>query len=311
MTSSAPIVLVVSDDSSQRRRLQGQVEAAGMQAVAASSGAEALGHFFKLVPNCLLLRHGMTMSNGRDLALEVKSDSVYRHLPVLVEVSPEAVAEGVDWNVSIADDYLMEGCPAHEFVSRIRLALARAQRDVNANPLTGLPGNLTITREAERRLAFGTPFAFAYFDIDGFKPYNDKYGFARGDEVLRMTARLVANTVRALDHEEGYVGHIGGDDFVFIVPPSAVPLVCPAIVRHFDQIVPGFYDDVDRQRGLIESCDRQGNVVAHPLMSCSIAVVDTSGSEMKHIGELYARVTELKTFAKRMEGSNYIVDRRK
>lgn len=306
-----PIALVADSRASMREALTGHLTDGGFTVKAVDSGPDALDLFYAEPPRCVVLQHGILLREGRTLLDEIKSDNVYGHLPAVVVISAEECEAGVDWDAVPADDYVVDPFTASELLSRIRMCWARAQRDVNANPLTGLPGNLTITHEAERRLASNTPFAFAYLDLDAFKAYNDRYGFSRGDEILRMTARVVVNAVRALSCSDTYVGHIGGDDFVFITPPDCMAEACKQICANFDLVVPNFYDDEDRAAGCIKSKDRQGNPTEFPLASCSIGVVDTSLSAMTHIAELFSRVTEMKSLAKRTAGSYFTIDRRK
>lgn len=303
-------VLLADPAQERRERLAQILRTNGFAVAECTSAQEALDAFYADPPQCVVVPLGMAGSNSDSLLLELKGDNVYGHIPVVVMLTPEELNAGVDWTHTPADDYLLEINSDDEIRARMRLCLARALRDVHANPLTGLPGNLTITRETDKRLAAGDKFAFAYLDIDHFKAYNDKYGFARGDEVLRMTARIVVNAIRAVNNPSTYVGHIGGDDFVFILPSDAVHAVCKRTISHFDLIVRDFYDEEDRKHGCIQSKDRQGNAQQFPLMGISIGAVDTSVSKVANTAEMFARVTEIKSFAKRLPGSNYIVDRR-
>jgi diguanylate cyclase (GGDEF)-like protein len=239
----------------------------------------------------------------------VKHDRAFGHLPVMI-VLDETTRASISWASAICDDYLIRPLNADELLARVALCIARSHRDVNANPLTGLPGNLTIMREAARRLESGDPFAMGYVDLDHFKAFNDKYGFERGDQVLRMAARVLVNAVNRLGIAGAYVGHVGGDDFILMVPSAHTTQACAAIIRDFDTIVRDFYDDEDREAGEIRSKDRQGNPQTFPLMSCSIAVVDTESSDIRHVGELSARAAEVKKEAKRVDGSTYMIDRR-
>jgi diguanylate cyclase (GGDEF)-like protein len=286
------------------------LEAADLRPVVASLANEVLDTLYSQPPHCLVLPIGMAGPHGNRLLDELKSDNLYGHLPVIVVVSEAELAAGIDWRRVLADDYVMEAFSDAELISRVRLCLARAQRDLHANPLTGLPGNVTIMQEAEQRLAEGEAFAMAYLDIDHFKAFNDKYGFGRGDEVLRMTARVLLNAVRALKDPMAYVGHVGGDDFIFMVSADRAVQACQDVLRHFDLIVPNFYDEEDRINGSIHSVDRQGNPHTYPLMSCSIAVIDTARSDPRHVGEIVSRAAQVKKFAKDLPGSNFVIDRR-
>ena len=259
-------------------------------------------------PHCLVLP--FDPEEGGAALRAIKADHFYGNLPSVLLLDP-AHRAGIDWASLGADDYVLTPVDDEELVERIRLCLARAQRDLNANPLTGLPGNLTITREAERRLDNNIQFAIAYLDLDFFKSYNDKYGFGRGDEILRMTARVIVNAVRELNHPDTYVGHVGGDDFIFITPPQLIEQACQQVCARFDLLVPNFYDDDDRAAGEIQSIDRKGTPQTFPLMTCSIGVIDTSLRPVTHMGEIGSRSAELKKASKAQTGSTYLIDRRK
>jgi len=305
-----PSVLVIETSPGAALGSVQALRAAGFRVTAAHTGRDILAAVYADPPQCLVVPHGLPGSAGMTLLDELKSDNVYGHLPMLLSL-PASMSETIDWSRVPADDYVVEPVSNDTLVSRVRLCLARAQRDFNANPLTGLPGNVTIMREAERRIAAGQSFALGYLDLDNFKPFNDRYGFSRGDEVLRMTARVLVNAIRNLGSPETYVGHIGGDDFVFITPPSLVDKACKDTIRDFDLIIPSFYDEEDRVQRGIQSLDRKRNVQTFPFMTCSIAVVDSSTSDIHHLAEVSARSAELKKLAKSLPGSNYIIDRRK
>lgn len=305
-----PSVLVIESSPGAAAGAVQALRAAGFRVTAAHTGRDILAAVYADPPQCLVVPHGLPGSAGMTLLDELKHDNVYGHLPMILSL-PANISETIDWSCVPADDYVVEPISHDTLISRVRLCLARAQRDFNANPLTGLPGNVTIMREAERRIATGQPFALGYLDLDNFKPFNDRYGFSRGDEVLRMTARVLVNAIRGLGSPETYVGHIGGDDFVFITPPLLADKACKDTIRDFDLIIPSFYDEEDRGRRGIQSLDRMRNVHTFPFMTCSIAVVDSGTSDIHHLAEVSARSAELKKLAKSLPGSNYIIDRRK
>ena len=244
--SPLPIVLLADPRPDALACVERLLHKAGFEVRAAGNGQDALDIFYRDAPRCLVIKHGLSLREGKSLLDEIKSDNVYGHLPAIVLMSEQEIQEEVDWSAVPADDYVVEPVSGPELLSRIRMCWARALRDVNANPLTGLPGNLSINQEAQRRIASSTPFAFAYLDLDTFKAYNDKYGFSRGDEVLRMTARVIVNVIRSLESDETYVGHIGGDDFVFMTPPHLIIRACQECTKNFSLIVPNFYDEDDR-----------------------------------------------------------------
>jgi len=306
-----PKVLAVSPHSKGLAEISATLENGGYRVATVTSAKSMIEAVYADPPQCLIVESDGADAPSNALIKGLKSDNVYGHLPVILVITADELAQGIDWQDYPADDYLVRPFSEVDLLARVSLCLARAHREIDANPLTGLPGNLTIMREAERRIADGSPFVMACLDIDHFKAFNDKYGFTRGDEVLRMTARILVNAIRSLDSDDTHLGHVGGDDFVFMTPPDLIAPACQAVTRDFDRIVPNFYDEEDRRDGFIQTVDRRGNAQTFPLMTVSIAAVDTHTSRIAHVADLSARAAEVKRYAKQHAGSNFIVDRRK
>jgi GGDEF domain-containing protein len=146
---------------------------------------------------------------------------------------------------------------------------------------------------------------------DVFAPFNDNYGFSRGDEVIRMTGRLILNIVRNRQPKNSFVGHIGGDDFVFIVEVALAEQICDEIVNAFDRIIPTIYEAEDRYKGYIQAPDRHGDMRTFPIMSISIGITDTRIIPAEHYGEITEAASEMKKYAKQYKGSCYRYDRRR
>ncbi len=273
-------------------------------------GNEALGYFFSEPPDIVLVDMVVGDMQGIDLVHMMKSENVYRQVPVALCLEQQALSRGIDWGTVEADDFLVRPFSPKEISARVSLILSRASRSFDANPLTHLPGNTSIIRFIQDQLNTGTEIAFGYADLDYFKSFNDKYGFSRGDEVLMMTARIIVNCINSSQSCVSFVGHVGGDDFVFALPKDKIESVCTRIVKIFDAIVPSFYDAEDRVRGGIISTDRGGQVQFFSLMSISLAVLINHQGRLTHYGEVSAIASELKKKAKTDPSSNYIVDRR-
>lgn len=179
------------------------------------------------------------------------------------------------------------------------------------SPLTGLPGNIQIQTEIKRRLLNKEDFCVIYLDLDNFKAYNDVYGFLKGDEIIKFTAEVIVSCVHQDIPEGSFVGHIGGDDFVAIVPTTQCDKICQDIISIFDTNVLKFFTPEDIERGYIEVANRKGIIEQFPLTSVSIGVVVADVNRfynMLEIGEVGAQV---KHAAKSVMGSSYSVDRRK
>ncbi len=277
-------------------------------------GGQAVDELLTAPPDLLVVDAGLADMAATDVVTMIKGENVYRQVPVVLAVDETWLAGGVDWSAVEADDYLLrdeeDGWVADHIQARLELTLCRAARSMDTNPLSKLPGNTSIMQRIQDLIDRKAPFALAYVDLDNFKAFNDKYGFSRGDEALMMAARVIVNIVRSIKLDFSFVGHVGGDDFVFITPLDQVEDACKKLIAMFDDIVPNFYDAEDRKRGAILSKDRQGNPEEFPLMAMSIAVVMNHNAKLKHYGEASNIAGVLKKEAKRVTGSNYVLDRR-
>ena len=179
------------------------------------------------------------------------------------------------------------------------------------SPLTGLPGNVQIQAEMKKRLMNKEEFAIIYLDLDNFKAYNDVYGFANGDEIIKFTAKVIIDNIHEIPSGDNFVGHIGGDDFIAIVELTDFDKLCQEIIAEFDAQVTEFYAPEDVERGYVEVANRRGIIEQFPLVSISVAVVEVDSKNYKttlEIGEIGAQV---KHKAKSILGSTYIINRRK
>lgn len=177
------------------------------------------------------------------------------------------------------------------------------------SPLTGLPGNVQIQTELKKCLLKNEEFSVIYFDLDNFKAYNDVYGFLKGDEIIKFTADLILKTVH--QYGEGFVGHIGGDDFIAVVPNIDVEKLCQDVIYYFDHNIKKFYNDKDANDGYIEVANRKGIIEKFPLTSISIAVVVAETGRFNNILEIGDVSAQVKHAVKAVMGSSYAIDRRK
>lgn len=182
---------------------------------------------------------------------------------------------------------------------------------MGSNPLTSLPGNEFIQREIARMLAQSIHIDICYLDIDNFKPYNDSYGFEKGDRVLKQIGKIISETVTKMaDSKFAFTGHIGGDDFIFTARPKESINICQKIIERFESDLPEFHGEDVYNSGMYSSCDRQGNEKSFDLLSVSIGVVSTEVYKFKSCAEVSSVATEVKRKAKSIRGSSIVRDRR-
>jgi diguanylate cyclase (GGDEF)-like protein len=239
----------------------------------------------------------------------LKSDSYSAVVPTVVVVGDEADAFAAAFNAG-ADEVLRDIGSEAEALIRLDALLKHSDRDLYVHPSTRLPGAVEIEAEISRRLARSQLFAMCYADLDHFKEFNDRYSYYEGDRVIRILAHILHDVVKGSCREEGFVGHIGGDDFIFIVPVAAVAETCSEIVEIFDTLAPLQYSEQDRRAGYFFGKDRRGQLHRVPLMTVSIGVVTNERRHFTHAAQVSALATEMKSYAKTLPGSVYSVDRR-
>lgn len=171
------------------------------------------------------------------------------------------------------------------------------------SPLTGLPGNVQIQTELKKRLLRKETFQVLYFDLDNFKAYNDAYGFSNGDRMIQTLAEIM----KKVYGNEGFLGHIGGDDFVIITKNYEVEKYCKKIIELFHDSLKGLYSSSDWQRGYIDSRNRNGIAERFAIASISIAVVTNKEKHYKTMEELNKQIAKVKKKAKKIEGSSIVI----
>ncbi|MBD3393382.1 MAG: HAMP domain-containing protein [Chitinivibrionales bacterium] len=195
--------------------------------------------------------------------------------------------------------------------NEMSVALQRMRDEAKgANPLTGLPGNITIAKYIDDCLAAGRIICVLYCDLDNFKAYNDKYGFTKGDEAILYTRDCLMTVAQRKDMQNVFVGHEGGDDFVVVCGYEFWEAFAKHFITTFDRGIYQFYNSIDARNGFIESINRQGQRQRFPLMSISIAVVTNKTRPFRRHAEMIQVAAEVKKYVKSMDGSCYAIDRR-
>ncbi len=270
---------------------------------------EAVEMLYEEIPDLIIIEGLKDPLSELFIINSLKSDPLFVSTNVIAIVSSDFYT--TEWHKFLIDDYIRFDCLEKDLPMRIILSFERTERVIATNPLTKLPGNLVIQREIQKRLDRGDIFALAYADLDNFKPFNDKYGFSRGDDVIKMLGRVILNIVRTEQPSDSFVGHIGGDDFVYIMTPDKIEETTQKIVDIFNNLVKNFYDEEDIRRDYIESIDREGNKKIYPLMSVSVGITSNQYRIFNHFSEMAETASVMKSIAKKQKEKRYAIDRRK
>jgi diguanylate cyclase (GGDEF)-like protein len=303
-------ILVAGDDILDRPESKVVLEAKGYQIITCQDVQVAISYFFEDPPDILVLKKGFAQDGDRDLIRMVSACLQKANIPILLVIQQEDMISGIDWQEFPVDDLICYPVAPETLLTRVQLAEARMNRVFDNNPLSKLPGNTSILNAIQRALDSELPMAVCYVDIDNFKPYNDHYGFSQGDDVILMVARVIVNVVEEIAREQSFIGHIGGDDYVFIVTEDKAEEVCKKVLANFEAVRNMFIEPDDVKKGGFVEKDRQGRVTRFGLLSISIAVIPTGHGKFDHFGQVSAAASQMKHKVKELEGNNYLVDQR-
>jgi diguanylate cyclase (GGDEF)-like protein len=303
-------ILIADDLPDLLQALKETLEREGFVVTAVPDGKAALESIRADPPDIAVLDLKMPRMTGFEVTAALRGDPLLENLPVVIlsaSGNRESRVEGLDLG---ADDFITKPVDIRELLARIRMILKRTRQGLDANPLTRLPGNLSIESRIDRALADKKALAVLYVDLNQFKAYNDVYGYDAGDRVIKTMARVLVDQVRAGGSAE-FIGHIGGDDFIALTTPDRMETAAQKICDDFDAVVPSFYSAEDRARGMIVAKDRQGNVREFPLLSVSIGICHNRERPLKNFAHVATLGAELKKAAKAKTGSSFVVDRRR
>jgi DNA-binding response OmpR family regulator len=303
-------VLIAEDEDNIREILRMQLELEGYEVMQTCDGLEAVETAEREHPDVILLDVMMPRMDGYEACRLLRQSLATRHVPVIMLTAKKEHADKMAGLSGGANDYVVKPWELPELLQRIHNVLQWSRLQRAASPLTGLPGNLSINEEIGLRLASGVPFGLLQIDIDSFKSYNDHYGYARGDQAIQTLSRILVETARR-HGTDAFVGHIGGDDFVVLAAAGQAEQVGQEIIARFDQAVPWLYDLDDRERGYVEVMNRRHVVERFPLMSLTIALVNTERAQVTHLAQLTDIAQELKAHGKGIPGSVLVGERRR
>ncbi|MDM8551371.1 response regulator [Desulfobacterales bacterium HSG2] len=321
MKHAKQTILIVDDDPSSINILV-NILSPDYEIIVAKNGSQALTLArFSPGPDLILLDIMMPDMDGYEVCQNLKAEPDTRDIPIIFVTTMDQEVNEFEGLELGAIDYLTKPvCPPvvrarvrnHLKLRAAMLELERLNRlALDANPNTGLPGNNSIANAITKALKDKEAVCVIYADIDYFKAFNDKYGFARGDEVIRFTSRILKASVESANCPDAFIGHIGGDDFVLLVPRSECDKVADSIISRFDLGIPDFYDPEDARAKCIRTLNRRGEETTFSLMSVSMGGVNLAARTFCQYLEVSDTCAELKKKAKTVQGSTFLLDRRK
>jgi diguanylate cyclase (GGDEF)-like protein len=310
-TQPSRTLLVVDDEQSLRGALEFMFTREGYKVLTAANGEEALEMARVHLPDVIILDVMMPGMDGYEVTRRLRAHYRTRHIPILLVTAKGEEDDKLEGFQGGANDYIVKPWSKRELVQRVVNHLDWATKQRAVNPLTGLPGGVSILAERQRRMEAGQPFAQMVLDIDFFKAFNDRYGFPRGDVAIRTVAETITRVVDEDGNPEGFVGHVGGDDFIVLTAPNNAESLAERIKEALEAEFAKLYEEEDRQRGSVRVRNRRHEFEDFPLMSVTIALASSTDFEGLHLAQLDDALTELKTLGKGMQGSVVVSERRR
>ena len=304
-------ILIADDEPDIRLVLRTRLELEGFAVIEARDGAEAVRVAQTETPDLIVLDVMMPEMDGVEVCNRLRASFNTRNIPVIMLTARASRDDKIAGLTKGANDYITKPFDLNELTQRVRNTLDWSRQQRSASPLTGLPGNHSINDEIRRRLADQRSFALLQIDIDHFKAFNDYYGYGRGDEAIQLLARILSETLSRRGGEDGFVGHIGGDDFVVLSSCDAAESIGEEIIEAFNKAAMELYDEEDRSRGHVDVLNRRHVVERFPLMSLTIALVSTDRVPVTHLAQLIDIAQELKAHGKGIPGSVMVGERRR
>ena len=265
----------------------------------------------KNIPSIIIINEDAIEVDIVELCKKIRSDDDNSITPIIVVSSNSEKEHRIQILKESVEYYIRKPVNAQYLYYTIKNLGRLITINRRISPLTGLPGNVQIHAELKKRISNKEEFSVLYLDLDNFKAYNDIYGFLKGDEIIKFTADTIMTSIHSLIPNNSFIGHIGGDDFIAIVPTLNCEDVCKDIIANFDANVVRFFTEDDVEKGYIEVANRKGVIEQFPLTSISIGVVEADMGRFANILEIGEVGAQVKHMAKSVMGSSYAIDRRK
>lgn len=306
----SPHVLIVDDEEDIRTVLEITLSMEGFTTSSVDDGSKVFEAIEEKIPDVIILDRVMKIQDGITTCEKLHKNSKTQSIPIIMLTALGTGSNKVEGLDSGADDYLVKPFDSDELVARVNRLYRRSMLMKDISPLTGLPGNNRIMEAIERRIDSNVDFSVLYFDLDNFKPYNDKYGFLKGDEIIKFTKDVIFETSKEYD-TDSFIGHIGGDDFVVITENRYCELIASNILDKFDKNIVSFYNKEDKEAGYIVQEDRKGDLQKFEIMSLSCGIATTDGKNFSTSWEIVDVATTMKKVSKLKPGSVFSHDQRK
>ena len=304
-------ILIISSDKKLLEVLNFCFDGWGYEVCLCDYALQDIAFIKKISPDIIIVDVNSASKSHLEICRLIKDDFFTAFIPVITLINKRQLRSQLLHLKQGVDDYLIKPPDPLDLRIRVEMAARRSQYSFYATPLTGLPGGRIIEEVLKEKVKKGAPFSFGYIDIDNFKYFNDVYGYVKGDNVIMHTAYMLYAVIKKSGNSDDFIGHIGGDDFIFITTPDRYKDICENFILIFDRLIPFHYSLEDRSRGFIIARDRTHKINKIPLMSITLALLNKDeASKLENVIEINERISETKHYLKSIPGSKFMVDRR-
>lgn len=298
-------IVYADDDAGMREMVSAVLQSGGFEPRLATNGLEALVAIRERRPDLVILDYRMGKPDGLEVCRTLKDDPRSEHIPVLIltgQTETESRLAGFDAG---ANDYLAKPFDARELLARVKALLRLTRQGLERNPTSSLPGGDAIQREYVRRAESGETQALCYYDLDHFKPFGDRFGFATADALIRDTASALAT---AASEKADFVGHVGGDDFLMICAPGEARTTAERAQRLFQTALEEHVPPEVLSQGRFVGVDREGREREIPITRLTAAILYVDPTDFPTLSELGERIARAKSAAKLVSSGILEVD---
>jgi len=304
-------ILIISSDGKLKEVLKFCFDGWGYEVFLEDAGFKDLTPIKKISPDVVVVDVYSASKERLEICRTLKDDFITAFIPIVALIDKRQLRDQLLEIKQGIDDYLIKPPDPLDLRVRIEMAIKRSQYSFYSSPLTGLPSGRIIEETLKNKIEAAESFVFGYIDIDNFKYFNDVYGYLKGDKVILQTAYMLYTTIKGSGNKGDFIGHIGGDDFVFMTSVDKHKAVSEKFISLFDRLIPFHYSVADRSNGYIAARDRTRKTKNIPLMSVSLALVIKDGSsDIKSVIEVNEKLFEIKRYLKTVAGSKFMSDRR-
>lgn len=265
----------------------------------------------KDIPALIIINEDTILENATEICHKIRNNDDNAITPVIVISSNVDRTHRIEILKAGTTHFIKNPIDCEYLYYTIQNIINLLYINRKVSPLTNLPGNVQIQAEMKKRLMKREFFVMLYIDLDNFKAYNDVYGFSNGDEIIKFTAKTIINNVHLKEEDNNFVGHIGGDDFIAIVEDTDYEKICQNIILEFDKNVKKYFSDDDVKKGYLEVPNRKGIIEEFPLTTISVGAVEVDTGRFHNTLEIGEAGAQVKHLSKTIQGSTYVIDRRK